>query len=57
VRLLDELRVRYSGLAGTLRTGDRAAFAATARAIDLDESRLTARLEGWQRVLALPGAG
>jgi hypothetical protein len=56
VRLLDGLRVRYGGLAATLRTGDRAAFAAIALAIDLDEARLVARLEGWQRV-ALPGSG
>jgi hypothetical protein len=57
VRLLDALRVRYGGLAGALRTGDRAAFAATARAIDRDESRLAARLRGWQqRGLASPGS-
>jgi hypothetical protein len=57
VRLLEQLRVRYGGLAGPLRTGDRAAFAASVLAIDLDESRLATRLEGWQRALALPGSG
>jgi len=57
VRLLDRLRDRYGALAGALRAPDRDAFAAAARAIARDESRLAARLEGWQRVLALPGSG
>jgi hypothetical protein len=55
VDLLEALRVRYLRLAGALRTGDRAAFTVTARAIDRDESRLAARLERWQRALAPPG--
>jgi hypothetical protein len=57
VGLLETLRVHYVRLAGALRTGDRAAFAATVRAIDRDESRLAARLERWQRALAPPDAG
>jgi hypothetical protein len=57
VGLLERLRVRYVGLAGALRTGGRAAFVATARAIARDESRLAARLERWQRAVALPDAG
>jgi hypothetical protein len=56
VSLLATLRVHYVRLAGALRSGDRAAFAATAHAIARDESRLAARLERWQRALALPGA-
>lgn len=57
VRLLDELRVRYGRLAATLSAPDRDAFAAGARAIGHVESRLAARLEGRQRVLAVPDAG
>jgi len=57
VRLLDTLRVGYGRLAGALRTGDRIAFAATARAIGRDEARLAARLERWERVLAPAGSG
>jgi hypothetical protein len=56
VRLLDGLRARYGRLADAVRTGDRTAFAATARAIGRDESRLAARLKSWQRAMALPGA-
>jgi hypothetical protein len=56
VALLDELRGRYERLAGALRSGDGAAFAATARAIGRGESRLATRLAGWQRALALPGS-
>lgn len=52
VRLLDGLRIRYGRLADAVRTGDRTAFAATARAIGRDESRLATRLESWQRALA-----
>ena len=57
VRLLDTLRVRYGELAGALRAGDRASFARAARAIGGEESRLAARLQGWQRALAPPRAG
>lgn len=54
VRLLDGLRARYGRLADAVRTGDRTAFATTARAIGRDESRLATRLKSWQR--AIPGA-
>jgi hypothetical protein len=57
VRLLDGLRIRYGRLADAVRTGDRTAFAATARAIGRDESRLATRLENWQRALAPPRSG
>jgi hypothetical protein len=57
VSMLKRLRARYVRLAGALRTGDRAAFTATAHAIDRDESRLAARLERWQRALAPPASG
>jgi hypothetical protein len=52
VRLLDDLRVRYGRLSRAVRTGDRSAFAATARAIGRDESWLATRLARWQRALA-----
>jgi hypothetical protein len=57
VALLDALRGRYGSLAVALRNADRAAFAATARAIGRDESRLAATLASWQRALALLGSG
>jgi hypothetical protein len=53
VRLLDRLRIGHRRLAWALRTGDRTAFAGRASAIDRNEARLAAALEGWQRVLAL----
>ena len=52
VRLLDRLRLRHRRLSWALRTGDRAAFVRRARAIERDEARLAATLEGWRRVLA-----
>jgi hypothetical protein len=52
VRLLDRLRVRHRRLSWALRTRDRTAFVRRARAINRDEARLAATLEGWRRVLA-----
>jgi hypothetical protein len=52
VRLLDRLRVGHRRLSWALRTRDRTTFARRARAIDRDEARLAATLEGWQRALA-----
>jgi hypothetical protein len=52
VRLLDKLRIGHRRLSGALLTRDRTGFARGARAIDRDEARLAATLEGWQRVLA-----
>jgi hypothetical protein len=52
VRLLHRLRIGHRRLAWAVRNGDRTAFARGASAIDRDEARLAATLEGWQRVLA-----
>jgi hypothetical protein len=52
VRLFDRLRIGHRRLSWALLTRDRTAFARRARAIDRDEARLAAGLEGWQRVLA-----
>jgi hypothetical protein len=52
VRLLDGLRIGHRRLSWALRSRDRTAFARGARAIDRDEARLAATLEGWQRALA-----
>lgn len=55
VRMFGGLRAAYAGLAGVLRTGDRAAFARAARAIGDSETLLTRRLAGWERALGPVG--
>jgi hypothetical protein len=55
VRLLDRLRIGHRRLSWALRTRDRAAFARRARAIDRNEARLAAALDGWQRMIAQGG--
>jgi hypothetical protein len=50
------LRTEYLRLAGTLRRRDRAAFARTARAIRVDESRLARALAAWQRAIRAAAA-
>ena len=55
VRMLGGLRAAYAGLAGVLRTGDRAAFARAARAIGDSETLLARRLTGWERALGPAG--
>lgn len=55
VRLLGELRTGYAGLAGVLRTGDRAAFARAARVISGGEIRLARRLDRWESAVRAAG--
>ena len=49
--LLRRVRSRYFSLASAIRAGDRRAFKAAARSIDINDRRLTARLAAWQRAL------
>lgn len=51
VILLRRLRSRYFTLAAAIRGRDRGAFKAAARSIGLNEQRLAARIETWQRAL------
>ena len=45
------MRSRYFSLAAAIRAGDRRAFKAAARSIEINDRRLTARLAAWQRAL------
>ena len=49
--LLRRVRSRYFSLASAIRAGDRRAFKAAARSIEINDRRLTARLAAWQRAL------
>jgi hypothetical protein len=51
VILLRRLWSRYFALAAAIRARDRGAFKAAARSIQINEQRLAARIEVWQRAL------
>ena len=52
VILVRRLRSRYFTLAAAIRARSRGAFKAAARSIDVNERRLAARIEAWQRALS-----